>query len=134
MSPKRKTLRAVLTGKTVPWLLLLLLIPCMAILLQRERSAVTAGANENISIYYSPNKTASQENETEDPGNSRNIKNYTIRLHNGAIAIFEDGSSRPLYTADTPASRLPAADRLLLENGIRAETLTEAYRMIEDYE
>ena len=121
-------------GRAAAWVLLLLLIPCIAVRENRERSAVPAGANENISIYYIPNPTASQGNESEDYVNSRIIKNYTIRLYEGTIAIFEGDNPTPLYTVDTPVHPLPETDRLLLENGIHTETLAEAYRLIEDYE
>ena len=137
MNIRNKLLHSAFLREAAPWALLLLLtgiLAAAAAFSTREPDAVTADANDNSSVYYSPNDTASQENLAEDPMNSRIIKNYTIRLHEGAIAIFEDGSTVPLYTIETPVTHLPETDRLLLEAGIKAETLSEAYRLIEDYE
>ena len=129
-----KNPRSPLYGKAAAWILLLLLLPAVAVRVMQERSAVPVGTNENISIYYSPNASASQGNESEDCVNSRIIKKYVIRLYRDTIAIFEGDDPTPLYTVDTPVHPLPQADRLLLENGVCAETLAEAYRLIEDYE
>ena len=137
MNIRNKLLHSAFLREAAPWALLLLLtaiLAAAAAFSAREPGAVTADAKDNSSVYYSPNDTASQENLAEDPMNSRIIKNYTIRLHEGTIAIFEDENPAPLYTIETPVTHLPQADRLLLEAGIHAETLSEAYRMIEDYE
>ena len=40
----------------------------------------------------------------------------------------------PLYCIETPLSSLTEEDRRLLARGIRAETLSEACKLIEDYE
>lgn len=137
MNIRNKLLRTAFLREAAPWALLLLLTALLAVAAAfsaREPGAVTADANENSSVYYSSNDTASQENEAEQPMNSRIIKNYTIRLHNDSIAIFENGNPEPLYTIDTPITHLPETDRLLLEAGIRTDSLTDAYRLIEDYE
>ena len=95
-------------------------------------------AAENSSVYYSSNENASQENESDGAGNSRNFKNsepfFTVRAFDNTVAIFEGASPKPLYTIDTPLSRLTEADRELLRIGIRTETLAAAYKLIEDYE
>lgn len=92
----------------------------------------------NPSAYYSSNEMASQGNEPSSSANSRTFKNsepiYIIRAYENAVAIFEEGSSRPLYTIDTPLDRLTQADQELLRAGIRTDTLAAAYKLIEDYE
>ena len=105
-----------------------------AIRCAREPSAVYTGAEDNNSIYYSSNPYASQENEASAPINSKTVKIYTVRIQDGRISVFEENGTAPLYTIDTPPSRLPYADRLLLEAGIRASSFEEACRLIEDYE
>ena len=136
MDLHRKILRALFSKKAVPWVLLSFLAVTLsaAILAAPQETAVPVGAAENISIYYNSYETASQENACEDCVNSKNVQKYSIRLYEGTIAIFEENNPTPLYRADTPVSRLPAADRLLLQRGLYAETLREAYRLIEDYE
>ncbi len=102
------------------------------------RDAVHTDVSVNSPVYYSSNEMASQGNASEGAANSRNIKNsdtfYTIRAYEGTVAIFRSGDPTPVYTIDTPLSRLTEADRTLLAAGIRVETLAEAYKRIEDYE
>lgn len=99
--------------------------------------AVYTDIHVSSSVNYSSNEMASQGNEPSDAANSRNFKNsaaYTIRTYENTVAIFEGDNPVPVYTIDTPLNRLPAADRTLLAAGIEAETLAEAYKLIEDYE
>ena len=96
------------------------------------RDAVHTDVSVNSPVYYSSNEMASQGNASEGAANSRNIKNsdtfYTIRAYDGTVAIFRSGDPAPVYTIDTPLSRLTEADRTLLAAGIRVETLAEAHR------
>ena len=57
-----------------------------------------------------------------------------MRAYNGSVAVFKDGNDVPLYCIETPLSSLTEEDRRLLTRGIRAETLSEACKLIEDYE
>ena len=116
----------------IPMLLLLSVIP--AGILTEEPESVYADTKDNSSVYYISNAQASQENTVSATPNSRNIKKYAVKIQNGKISVFEKDNPTPLYTIETPPSRLPAADRLLLEIGIQAETFEEACRLIEDYE
>ena len=95
-------------------------------------------AESDSSVYYSPNNAASQETDRESAANSANFKEYetffTVRAYNGSVAVFKDGNDVPLYCIETPLSSLTEEDRRLLARGIRAETLSEACKLIEDYE
>ena len=57
-----------------------------------------------------------------------------VSIDNGSVAVFKDGNDVPLYCIETPLSSLTEEDRRLLARGIRAETLSEACKLIEDYE
>ena len=57
-----------------------------------------------------------------------------MRAYNGSVAVFKDGNDVRLYCIETPLSSLTEEDRRLLARGIRAETLSEACKLIEDYE
>ena len=100
--------------------------------------AVHTDVDINSPVQYSSNEMASQGNSTADAANSRNIKKsedfYTIRAFEDSVAIFKNGEPNPVYSIDTPLSRLTDADRTLLTAGIRVESLAEAYKRIEDYE
>lgn len=104
----------------------------------REATADPAKAESDSSFYYSPNNAASQETARESAANSANFKEYetffTVRAYNGSVAVFKDGNDVPLYCIETPLSSLTEEDRRLLARGIRAETLSEACKLIEDYE
>ena len=101
-------------------------------------AADPAKAESDSSVYYSPNDAASQETDRESAANSANFKEYetffTVRAYNGSVAVFKDGNDVPLYCIETPLSSLTEEDRRLLARGIRAETLSEACKLIEDYE
>ncbi len=125
------------------WALLLTALATLltAAALSTRESAPTAvytDVNINSPVHYSSNETASQGNASPDAANSKNIKNsevyYVIRAYEDTVAIFQSDSTAPIYTIDTPLSRLTASDRTLLAAGIRVDTLPEAYKRIEDYE
>lgn len=104
----------------------------------RETAADPAKAESDSSVYYSPNPAASQGTDRESTANSVNFKEnevfFTVRAYNGSVAVFKNGDNMPVYCIKTPLSSLTEEDRRLLARGIRAETLSEAYKLIEDYE
>ena len=104
----------------------------------RGKLRQTPQAESDSSVYHSPNDAASQETDRESAANSANFKEYetffTVRAYNGSVAVFKDGNDVPLYCIETPLSSLTEEDRRLLARGIRAETLSEACKLIEDYE
>ena len=136
MDHHKKRRKISLYRETAPLLVLfgLLMLFLLAAAIAKRPDAVYAEANHNDSIYYSPNPMSSQESPGPAEANSKNIKIYTVRLQEGVISIFENSTEEPLYSIDTPVSHLPAADRLLLEQGIRTDSLSAAYKLIEDYE
>lgn len=135
MNMYRKALQYLSTHRQIPWAMLLLAaIIIAAALCVYEPKTVPVGTQENNSVYYSPNETSSQETTASSGTNSKNIKNYTVRLCDRTIGIFETGNNSPIYAISIRPEHLPQADRSLLEIGIRADSLDEAYRIIEDYE
>ena len=111
---------------------------CTLCVFSARDAADPAKAESDSSVYYSPNDAASQETDRESAANSANFKEYetffTVRAYNGSVAVFKDGNDMPLYCIETPLSSLTEEDRRLLARGIRAETLSEACKLIEDYE
>lgn len=101
-------------------------------------AADPAPGQSDSSVYYSPNPASSQESSRTGSANSANFKNseegYTVRAFEGSVAVFKNGEKTPVYRIKTPLSGLTEEDRLLLRRGIRAETLEEARKLIEDYE
>lgn len=137
MNSFKNILRSVFRRDSIPWFLLgtlTALFAAFVTLAPHIPQAVPADTNETDSVYYSSIPEASQESVSPTPANSKIIKNYVICIQDGAISIFEEGSQTPLHTIDTPPSRLPEADRRLLETGIRIDSLPAAYKLIEDYE
>lgn len=121
------------------WLAAALIVLALAIALsvpQRNANPVDAGMYENSTVYYSANEKASQGSTPEQSVNSKTRKNsgYVLRLSDGGIAIYADGDATALYLLPLAAERLPLTDRVLLTEGLRADTLAEAYRLLEDYE
>ncbi len=58
---------------------------------------------------------------------------YVVKDYNGKIAVFENGEHVPKTIFESYTSLLPEHDRILLINGIRAETEEELQKIIEDF-
>ena len=58
---------------------------------------------------------------------------YRLGTSQGRLAVFVEGSDEPEMVLDVYLSTLPEADRLLLEQGIEAQSYAQLVSMIEDY-
>ncbi len=59
---------------------------------------------------------------------------YLLTVHNGKLAVFQNGRSEPELLLDVWVDSLPERDITRLKEGIPAESLTEAITLAEDYE
>ncbi len=67
------------------------------------------------------------------PVDESSDKIYIVKEYHGKLGIFDaDGSI--LYTTEVYTKTLPAADRKLLIEGIRAEGREELYEILGDYD
>lgn len=73
-----------------------------------------------------------ENNIIENPYTPRNDY-YTVTEYQGKIAVFKNTDTIPLEVYDTYIEYLPEHDRLLLKDGIRATSLGELQKIIEDY-
>ncbi len=73
-----------------------------------------------------------ENNIIENPYTPRNDY-YTVTEYQGKIAVFKNTDTIPLEVYDTYIEYLPEHDRLLLKDGIRANSLGELQKIIEDY-
>ncbi len=84
--------------------------------------------NTPLTYYYEPPTQSEIQSVKEFSG-------YTVKEYNGKISVFENGSSEPLYSLDSPFVRdLPDYDRELLTKGIKAGSDEELLRILEDYD
>ena len=58
---------------------------------------------------------------------------YRLGTSQGRLAVFVEGSDEPEMVLDVYLSTLPEVDRLLLEQGIEAQSYAQLVSMIEDY-
>lgn len=58
---------------------------------------------------------------------------YTLSVYDGRIAVFENGSDKPVEVFDTFVSSLPYTEQNELQDGITARDKSELMRLIEDY-
>lgn len=58
---------------------------------------------------------------------------YILKEYNNYVAVFHSNEDMPLYVSKTLVKDLPEADKLMLENGIRAKDKKILTRLIEDY-
>ena len=61
------------------------------------------------------------------------IFGFTLGIHRGRLALWKDGSREPVEIYPIYAAHMPEEDRRILENGIRAETLSALTAILEDY-
>ena len=61
------------------------------------------------------------------------IFGFLLGIHNGHIALWEDGTKNPIRIFPYSASSLPAADQKALEKGIPFESTTDLIQRLEDY-
>ena len=58
---------------------------------------------------------------------------FLLGVHNGNVALWEDGKADPIRVFPYSASNLPTADRQALEKGIHLDNKLQLIRLIEDY-
>lgn len=61
------------------------------------------------------------------------IIGFLLGIHNGRVAVWQDGVKDPIKVFPYSAKLLPKQDRALLEKGMHFETKEELIRRIEDY-
>ncbi len=60
---------------------------------------------------------------------------YTVKEHNGKIAVFNQNGVNPIHIFENPYVRdLPEYDRKLLKNGITVYSNEELLKILEDYD
>ena len=62
-----------------------------------------------------------------------NSPTYRLGTSQGRLAVFVEDSDQPEMVLDVYLSTLPEVDRLLLEQGIEAQSYAQLVSMIEDY-
>lgn len=58
---------------------------------------------------------------------------YILKEQNGYVAVFSSNGSQLLEMTSIPVSTLRQADRLLLENGIAADSRETMLTLLEDF-
>ncbi|MCL2580016.1 MAG: hypothetical protein FWE32_08310 [Oscillospiraceae bacterium] len=58
---------------------------------------------------------------------------YTIREHEGRIAVFSPNATEPAMVLETLIRHLPAYDQMELREGIKVYTIQELEARLEDY-
>ena len=58
---------------------------------------------------------------------------FLLGIHNGRIALWEDGKQTPIKVFPYSANLLPAKDRQALEKGIYFDSKQELIERVEDY-
>ena len=58
---------------------------------------------------------------------------FILGIHEGQVALWKDNQKKPMKVFPYQASMLPEADQKRLEKGIHVESLSELYKLVEDY-
>ena len=61
------------------------------------------------------------------------IFTFLIGIHQGNVALWQEGRSEPVAVFPCRAELLPPADRQALEAGIRVSSEEELHRLLEDF-
>lgn len=59
---------------------------------------------------------------------------YTVREHNGGIAVFAGDDPEPIITENTKVNMLPKDDQKLLADGIKFTSYREMIEFLQNYE
>lgn len=58
---------------------------------------------------------------------------YLVKEHNGVVAVFFDGDTKPMIETDISISGLRQNDRELIEQGIALQSYNEVLGLLEDF-
>ena len=58
---------------------------------------------------------------------------YLLGVYRGQIALWKEPDPQPIRIFPSSASMLPKEDQKVLEKGIRADSIIELTRQLEDY-
>lgn len=58
---------------------------------------------------------------------------FILGIHEGRVALWKDNQKEPMKVFPYQASMLPEADQKRLEQGIHVDSLSELYKLVEDY-
>ena len=61
------------------------------------------------------------------------VLGFLLGIHNGRVAVWQDGKKDPIKVFPYSASLLPKQDRELLEKGLHFDTKEQLIKRIEDY-
>ena len=58
---------------------------------------------------------------------------FLLGVHEGKVALFRDGSTKPMKVFPYDISMLPEADQKRLKDGVYADSLNELRKIVQDY-
>ena len=58
---------------------------------------------------------------------------FLLSVYEGRVAIWKDDQKSPMMVFPYSVNSLPAAERLMLEEGIRFHSMDELRQMVADY-
>ena len=88
-----------------------------------------------VTVAYSTSHKTKSSNPKQKPKATITTNTFTVKEYNGKIAVFENGSSEPIKTIESPYIRdLPENDQILLAQGITVNGEAELNKLLEDYD
>lgn len=61
------------------------------------------------------------------------IFGFLLGIYEGKVALWKDNHKEPVKVFPYSASSLPEADQQRLREGVHVESLSELYKLIQDY-
>ena len=58
---------------------------------------------------------------------------FLLGIYEGKVALWKDNQKKPIKVFPYQASMLPEADQQRLRDGVHVESLSELYKLIQDY-
>lgn len=58
---------------------------------------------------------------------------FLLGAYGGKVALFREGSTKPMKVFPYDVSLLPETDQKRLENGVYADSLNELRKIVQDY-
>lgn len=126
--PSRESTLSITKIKSISFLVVAVLLLSITVI---NENISTAQAQKNNDIHYTANESSSQETPVLSP---KEAEIYTVKEHNGVIAVFKQEEQIPVLRKEVQVSALPTQDKELLSKGVSFTSYKDMLFFLENYE
>lgn len=116
--------------KSISFIIVALLLLGITVFTENIQPDHTKNSNTLVD-NYTANSSLSQEKQAEAQQESGI---YTVKEHNGIIAVFKGNEQLSIMHTKVPVSNLPSEDKSLLKKGVEFSSYKDMLFFLENYE